>query len=230
MSSNKSVLLSEEPFISEKKSYLRKCPCKRGWQAILLIVTYSSLLVHKLKVENCGCHSELVTGAGTSFTTHTWEALQSCLGKIFAMLHDCKRTNSNLQDFISERSENLWPALFNLSLLWYLKGSRICFGLGAFLTPAFLGTSYKFSGCTTASPSCVFAAECVPKQCAWAELSFSEVNEVSFPQYGKDMDLLEWSRAGLQKWSEGWSISFPRKGWEVWDCSVWKLGGSEKAF
>ena len=33
------------------------------------------------------------------------------------------------------------------------------------------------------------------------------------------------NRRGWQKWSEGWSTSPVRKGWESWDCSAWRREG-----
>ena len=33
------------------------------------------------------------------------------------------------------------------------------------------------------------------------------------------------SKGGLQKWSEGWSTSPMRTGWESWACSAWRREG-----
>jgi len=41
-----------------------------------------------------------------------------------------------------------------------------------------------------------------------------------------DVDLLEQVQRRTQKWSEGWSTSAVRKGWECWGCSAWRREGS----
>ena len=37
------------------------------------------------------------------------------------------------------------------------------------------------------------------------------------------------SKGGQQRWSEGWSTSPVRTGWESWDSSAWRQEGSGKA-
>ena len=46
------------------------------------------------------------------------------------------------------------------------------------------------------------------------------------PHPRKDMELLERAHWRSQNWSEGWNPSPRRKGWESWDCSVWRREGS----
>jgi len=41
-------------------------------------------------------------------------------------------------------------------------------------------------------------------------------------QHRKDMELLERVQRRSQKWSEGWSTSPARTGWESWACSAWR--------
>ena len=48
------------------------------------------------------------------------------------------------------------------------------------------------------------------------------------PQCRKDMDLLEGVQRRPQKWSEGWSVSPTRKGWESWGSSVCRREGSRE--
>ena len=45
------------------------------------------------------------------------------------------------------------------------------------------------------------------------------------PQHTKGMDLLEQIQRRPQKWSEGWSTSPVRKGWESWGSSAWRREG-----
>ena len=46
------------------------------------------------------------------------------------------------------------------------------------------------------------------------------------PQHKKDMDLLEWVQRRPWRWSEGWSTSPMKTGWESWGCSAWRREGS----
>jgi len=38
------------------------------------------------------------------------------------------------------------------------------------------------------------------------------------------------SRGGQQKWSEGWSTSPTRTGWESWSCSAWRREGCGETY
>ena len=45
------------------------------------------------------------------------------------------------------------------------------------------------------------------------------------PRHKKNMELLERVQRRPQKWSEGWSTSAMRKGWESWGCWTWRREG-----
>ena len=48
------------------------------------------------------------------------------------------------------------------------------------------------------------------------------------PPHRTDMDLLERVQRRPRKWSERWSTSAVRTGWESWGCSAWRREGSEE--
>ena len=56
----------------------------------------------------------------------------------------------------------------------------------------------------------------------WWDPTWSPVSSSGALSTGKSWTCWSGSRGGPQKWSEGWSTSPMRKGWESWGCSAWK--------
>ena len=48
------------------------------------------------------------------------------------------------------------------------------------------------------------------------------------PQHRKNTGLWEWVQRRPQRWSEGWSTSSSRTGWESWGCSAWRREGGKE--
>jgi len=59
----------------------------------------------------------------------------------------------------------------------------------------------------------------------WWDPTWSPVSISEAPCTRRTWNCWSSSRAGPQRWSEGWSTSPMRKGWESWGCSAWRREG-----
>ena len=61
-----------------------------------------------------------------------------------------------------------------------------------------------------------------PSTLPWWDHIWNTASSSGLPSSRKNGNYWRESRKWLQRWSEVWNISCIRKGWEIWDCVVWR--------